>query len=139
MQSRDHGWIGLSYIHHLLMKHYQILYSLVLLFACLSQPVAAQQIKLGGMLKTTSHIDSLNYSEKPILNEPAQGFMTKFRSKTGKLSVNLQLDILHLSHLRPVETDAYISEHTVLTQKRTQFQVKLGLVILLRKNKSPQK
>lgn len=135
MQSRAHGWIGHSYIHPFPMKHYRNLLILVCLCVGLSHSLVAQQIKLGGMLKTTSHIDSLNYSEKPRIDEPIEGFLTRFKSKTGKLSVNLELNILHLSHLRPVHTDPYISEHTILTQKRTQFQVKLGLAILLRRNR----
>lgn len=120
------------------MKHYRQLLYLVILLVCF-QHTYAQQFRLGGMLKTSTSIDSLTYQESRVVEDAPKKILTSFRSKTGKLKLNLELDILYLSHLRPVNSEIRVNESGVLTQKRTQVQLKLGLVFFLRDAKSKKR
>lgn len=120
------------------MKHYRQLLYLVILLVYF-QNAYAQQFRLGGMLKTSTSIDSLTYQESRVVEDVPKKILTSFRSKTGKLKLNLELDILYLSHLRPLNSEAIVHESAVLTQKRTQVQLKLGLVFFLRDAKSKKK
>jgi len=120
------------------MKQTNLLFVGFLTLFCLLQ-AQGQQFRIGGMFKTSSQVDSLNYDLDPKKVAAPQGFLTKFRSKTGKLSLSMELNILHLSHLKPIKTEPFPTERPILTQKRTQFQVKLGLHILLKNANSPAK
>ena len=100
------------------------------------QEIQAQKLKFNGWVKTSTDIDSLQAPLSPETKNFQKDLLAKFNSKNGRISLNLQLDFLRLSHFRPIPAEGLNPEiSTTLTQKRSQFQMRLGLVIHLWKGK----
>lgn len=103
---------------------------------CTPLALQAQKLKFNGWVKTSTDIDSINRPLSPKEKNIQKDLLAKFNSKNGRISLNLQLDLLRLSQFRPIPSETENPEvSSTLTQKRSQFQMRLGLVIYLRNAK----
>ena len=118
------------------MKPFLILAFLLGGFMCMPQAVHAQKLKFNGWVKTSTDIDSVQIPLSPEAKNFQKDVLAKLKTKDGRISLNLQLDLLRLSQFRSIPSDSLNPEIVqTLTQKRSQFQMRLGLVIYLWKSK----
>ncbi|MEM8886366.1 MAG: hypothetical protein AAGD28_00110 [Bacteroidota bacterium] len=103
---------------------------------CMPQEIQAQKLKFNGWVKTSTDIDSVKTPLSPETKNFQKDLLAKFNTKNGRISLNLQLDLLRLSQFRPIPAEGLNPEiPSTLTQKRSQFQMRLGLVFFLWKGK----
>ena len=118
------------------MKPFVILAFLLGGVLCMPQEIQAQKLKFNGWVKTSTDIDSVQVPPSPETKNFQKDLLAKFNSKNGRISLNLQLDLLRLSQFRPIPAEGLNPEISpTLIQKRSQFQMRLGLVIFLWKGK----
>lgn len=100
------------------------------------QEIQAQKLKFNGWVKTSTDIDSVKTPLSPEIKNFQKDLLAKFNTKNGRISLNLQLDLLRLSQFRPIPAEGLNPEiPSTLTHKRSQFQMRLGLVFFLWKGK----
>lgn len=123
------------------MKSFIILAFLLGGVLCMPHALHAQKLKFNGWVKTSTDIDSVHTPSSTEEKNFHKDLLAKFKSKDGRISLNLQLDLLRLSQFRSLPTEGVNPEiSSTLTQKRSQFQMRLGLIIYLwkpKKKRSP--
>ena len=96
------------------------------------QEIRAQKLKFNGWVKTSMDIDSLQVPHSPDTKNFQKDLLAKFNSKNGQISLNLQLDLLRLSQFRSIPVEGLNPEiSTTLSLNRSQFQMRLGIIIRL--------